>query len=336
MITADSGQVRTKAFAFQDPELQATLQLRLAISDAGSGRRAGAGPACPAERLRARRQQIWALYAEAVQDCSYFKPQRTPPGYVNACWTFAARYEGDRAMGVSWHDFAAKFRELSGEGVYAAWSVVYLEPVMAEQRFYGHGCPIHCPHRQTKVEWKKGLCPTAEAVQPTLMQFKANIGDLDEARRQADALRRTIEFFGEQELGNGDSSSQMSKKGLARIPKQLSAFGLLLGFRPSPVIRLPTFVILFAFRLSSSAFASNFLAFPANRNQARQGAYADFRQQTQRHGPQKTDALRAGELFPVADRDHDRQSAGGAQHRAETAGPGHEHGQEEQGRPAGP
>ena len=97
---------------------------------------------------------------------------------------------------MSWHDFAAKFRELSGEGIYAAWSVVYLEPVMAEQRFYGKGCPTHCPLYEGNAEWQQGLCPTAEAVQPKLMQFKGNIGDLDEAKQQADALRSTIEFFG--------------------------------------------------------------------------------------------------------------------------------------------
>jgi hypothetical protein len=28
-----------------------------------------------------------------------------------------------------------------------------------------------------------------------LMQFKGNIGDLDEARAQAEALRQTIEYF---------------------------------------------------------------------------------------------------------------------------------------------
>jgi perosamine synthetase len=143
----------------------------------------------------AKRQQIWSLYADAVKGCPFIKPQKTPPDYVNACWTFAARYEGEEAIGVSWHTFAEKYREFSGEGIYAAWSVVYLEPVIAEQRFYGKGCPTRCPLYEGTVDWKKGLCPTAEAVQPKLMQFKGNIGDMNEAKRLADALRKTIEFF---------------------------------------------------------------------------------------------------------------------------------------------
>jgi perosamine synthetase len=196
MITAQSGQVRTKAFAFQDPNYKrhASLGWQYRMPEVAAA--LGLAQLARLNDYVRLRQQIWALYAEAVKGCSYLRPQRTPPGYANACWTFAARYEGDRAMGVSWHDFAAKFRELSGEGVYAAWSVVYLEPVMAEERFYGRGCPNRCPHCQEPLEWKKGLCPMAEAIQPQLMQFKDNIGDLAEAQRQADALRRTIEFFG--------------------------------------------------------------------------------------------------------------------------------------------
>ena len=208
-LTASSGQVRNKARSFQDPEYKRHdsfgWQYRLPEVCAAIGM-------AQLARLNdyvAKRQQIWAMYAEVVEGCSYIKPQRTPPGYVNACWTFAARYEGEESIGVSWHEFAEKFRELSGEGVYAAWSVVYLEPVIAEQRFYGKGCPVRCPHYKGNVDWRPGLCPTAEAVQPKLMQFKGNLGNMDEARRQADALRATIEFFGHGDgKGRLDSQSQ--------------------------------------------------------------------------------------------------------------------------------
>ena len=119
-----------------------------------------------------------------------------PDGYTSACWTFAARYEGEKEIGVTWHDFAHKYNELSGEGIYAAWSVAYLEPVIAEQHFYGNGCPTRCPHYGGKVQWGPGLCPVAETVQPKLMQFKCNLGDMDYVKAQADALRRTVDYFG--------------------------------------------------------------------------------------------------------------------------------------------
>jgi perosamine synthetase len=138
---------------------------------------------------------------DAVAGCDYFKPQRIPDGRVHSCWTFAGRYLGEQKIGVSWKDFAEKYCEMGGAGVYAAWSVVYLEPAMREQVFYGKGCPVRCPHYKGKVDWKPGLCPTAERVQRQLAQFKNNMGTIKEARRQADALRRTIEYFGIRDNG---------------------------------------------------------------------------------------------------------------------------------------
>ena len=199
-LAADSGQVRNKARSFQDPNYKRHDSLGWQYRMPEVCAALGMAQLARLDQYVMKRQQIWRLYADAVKGCSYILPQRTPPGYVNACWTFAARYEGEAAIGTSWYEFAEKFRELSDEGIYAAWSVVYFEPVIAEQQFYGRGCPNQCPMYEGKLEWKKGLCPTAEAVQPKLMQFKGNIGDIGEAQRQADALRRTIEHFG---YGNG-------------------------------------------------------------------------------------------------------------------------------------
>ncbi len=195
-VTADNGQVRKKTFAFQDPNYKRHTgfgwQYRLPEVAAA----VGLAQVARLDEYVEKRQRIWQMYAEAVEDCSYLIPQKVPEGYVNACWTFVARYEGEAEIGVSWHGFAERFGAFSGEGIYAAWSVAYLEPVMAEQRFYGNGCPVRCPLYEGQVEWGPGLCPVAESVQPKLMQFKCNLGDLTEAQIQADALRETVEFFG--------------------------------------------------------------------------------------------------------------------------------------------
>ena len=45
-------------------------------------------------------------------------------------------------------------------------------------------------------DYSPGLCPVAESIQPKLMQFKTNYMDLNEAERQAEILRKTIESFG--------------------------------------------------------------------------------------------------------------------------------------------
>ena len=44
-----------------------------------------------------------------------------------------------------------------------------------------------------KVEYKEGLCPVTEKVQPTIMQFVNNYGSLEDAQPKVDALRKAIE-----------------------------------------------------------------------------------------------------------------------------------------------
>ena len=45
------------------------------------------------------------------------------------------RYQGLAARGVSWYDFRTAFIENGGDGIYGAWAVPYLEPVIAERQF---------------------------------------------------------------------------------------------------------------------------------------------------------------------------------------------------------
>jgi perosamine synthetase len=47
------------------------------------------------------------------------------------------------------------------------------------------------------IEYKKGLCPVAESIQPKLMQFKTNYRSLELAEIKAQALKKTIKHFKE-------------------------------------------------------------------------------------------------------------------------------------------
>jgi perosamine synthetase len=144
----------------------------------------------------AKRQAIARLYLEAIEGCEYLIPQAQPDGFVNSYFTFAMIYEGEAALGVPWAHFRRKYIELGGDGFYAAWQVVYMEPVMREMAFYGRGCPVRCPlYEGPRVEWGPGLCLVAEALQPKLMQLKTNYGDLETAQQKAEALRKTIRHY---------------------------------------------------------------------------------------------------------------------------------------------
>jgi perosamine synthetase len=129
-------------------------------------------------------------FIEVMKDCDYLKPQVTPDGFTNSYYTLGVVYEGETSIGVSWEAFRKTYIELGGDGVYGAWSVPYLEPMMVERRF-----AARLPSVYENVRYEAGLCPVAEAVQPKLMQFKTNYRDPKLAEIKADVLCQTIRKF---------------------------------------------------------------------------------------------------------------------------------------------
>lgn len=144
------------------------------------------------DELVQQRQAIAQLFDEAIEGCDWMIPQKTPEGVVNSFYTYAVRYEGEEALGISWKEFYKRYIELGGDGFYSAWCVPYLEPVIAQREFYGRGCPLQCPWYGGEVIYEKGLCPTAEAIQSKIMQFKTNYRDMELAKRKVGALKKTI------------------------------------------------------------------------------------------------------------------------------------------------
>lgn len=124
-----------------------------------------------------QRVAVARLYADAVQDCGWLIPQATPDGYVHSYWTYVLRLADD--VDFSWYDFRRKYIELGGDGIYAAWQLTYLEPAF----------------RDLSPQYRRGLCPVAETLQPRLLQFKTNYMDLSLAAQKAEALSRTIAYF---------------------------------------------------------------------------------------------------------------------------------------------
>ena len=127
------------------------------------------------------------LFLEVMQDCDFLIPQEVCEGLTHSYYTLGVRYEGQEAIGVSWEDFRRTYKECGGDGIYGAWSVPYLEPVMATRRF-----ARRCPLIYDDITYEIGLCPVAEQIQPKLMQFKTNYRDLHLAEYKAECLRRTI------------------------------------------------------------------------------------------------------------------------------------------------
>lgn len=141
------------------------------------------------DELVARRQEVAALFRTALDGNDWISAQVVPDGLDHSYWTFVAEL---RPSTVEWHKFRDTFRKLGGDGVYAAWQLTYLEPMFLERRLLGRESLIS---NERLSEYKVGLCPVAESIQPRLLQFRTNYWIWDEAVRQADVLRRTIEAF---------------------------------------------------------------------------------------------------------------------------------------------
>ena len=129
------------------------------------------------------RQAAARAFASVVQGHDWLVPQFVPADYVHSYWTFAVRLMPK--AGISWKEFVRAFREKGGDGIYGAWQLTYLEPAFRGIKF---------GDTQTQL-LDKGLCPVAEEIQPSLLQFKTNYWDQESADRQAEALSKTILHF---------------------------------------------------------------------------------------------------------------------------------------------
>ena len=133
------------------------------------------------------RIEITKIFKDVISDCDYLVPQYTPPGYENTYWTFAVKFI---KKDVSWQEFRKMFMKFGGDGIYAAWTLVYRETLFSSGVFRER-----CPMVYKNVSYPDGLCPIAEEIQPQLMQFVNNYGSLEEAETQVEALVRTINYY---------------------------------------------------------------------------------------------------------------------------------------------
>ena len=172
-LTAEQGRMQVVPATFQDPSYKRhdTLGYNYRMPEISAA--VGLAQLERAELIVSGRELVAQLFAGAIEGCPWMIPQKTPEGYTNTYYTYAVKYEGQAALGVSWRAFYNKYIEMGGDGFYACYSVPYQEPAL-------------------KTMFIDGNCPVAEATQPKLMQFKTNYRDMELAKRKAEALRKTI------------------------------------------------------------------------------------------------------------------------------------------------
>lgn len=142
------------------------------------------------DELVTLRKKVAKIFMDVMADCPYLTPQANLPDTENSYYSLGVIYDGEEQIGVPWADFRREYVELGGDGFYGAWSVPYLEPVMAEGIF-----KRRCPDIYEKVNYPQGLCPVAEKIQKKIMQFKTNYRDLSLAEEKAEVLAKLIKKY---------------------------------------------------------------------------------------------------------------------------------------------
>lgn len=129
-----------------------------------------------------KRMEIGRMFNEAVGDCSWLVPQKTPKGYVNSYWTYALLLKSNK---ISWHQFRKTYLDEGGHQFYGCFKLTYMEPALLGKKF-----------KENNIEYKQGLCPIAEKIQPNLILLKTNFVDMNYAEQQVSALKKTIKKLG--------------------------------------------------------------------------------------------------------------------------------------------
>ena len=64
--------------------------------------------------LVSKRQKVAEFFLEAINDCDWLIPQKSPKGFTNTYWTFTILYFGDDRLSISWQEFWMKYKEMGG------------------------------------------------------------------------------------------------------------------------------------------------------------------------------------------------------------------------------
>lgn len=131
------------------------------------------------------RIEVAKIFDKAIHGNNLLKRQVEPDGVINSYWSYSLVLNTE-CPEVDWYKFRDLFQKNGGDGYYAAWKLSYNEPLFQNiiQNIPG--------------VWQKydaQLCPVSEFLQPRMVQLKTNYWDLDEAKKQADILNKTISEF---------------------------------------------------------------------------------------------------------------------------------------------
>ena len=139
-------------------------------------------------------QRAYAVLSAALEGCDWLQPRVIREGCGNSPYIFSCLYRGEE-HGIDPMVFQQALFD-TGD----LWNVgftqvpaykykLFTEPLAYQNK----GCPTrNCPYYEGDYEYRDGLCPTAEAILPHLVNTNCMISE-ETAKRVAEGLRRAIE-----------------------------------------------------------------------------------------------------------------------------------------------
>jgi perosamine synthetase len=182
-LTASAGRTSLASSEFQNPDYERHDVLGLNYRMNAITAAVGLAQLERIEFLVKRRISIGEKFLDAVKDCEYLLPQGHLDDTTHTFYTFGVRYLGEKMRGISWKDFYNRYTAKGGNGFYSAWINPYLEPVLKGKKL---GEQI----------LNFGLCPIAEEYQKSIMLFKTNHRNPDEASKDVQILKDLIKEIG--------------------------------------------------------------------------------------------------------------------------------------------
>ena len=135
-----------------------------------------------AKELVDNRIEVARIFDEAINNQELLIRQKEPEGYKNSYWSYSLMLKTDNPD-VDWYRFRDLFQKNGGDGYYAAWKLSYNEPAYQE---------ILQPMPGVWQKYDEKCCPNAEYLQKRMIQLKTNYWDIEEAKNQAEILKKTI------------------------------------------------------------------------------------------------------------------------------------------------
>ena len=182
-LSASAGRTSLASSIYQDPDYERFDLIGLNYRMNQITAAVGLAQFERIELLVGRRRKIGQMFLDAIKNCKWLLSQEIPNYMDHSYFTFGVRYLGEESKGVKWKEFYNLYKKMGGDGFYACWKPPYLEPSLYGKKL---GNQI----------FKEGLCPIAEKYQKTIMVFKTNYRNLDEAKKQTMILTKLIDEIG--------------------------------------------------------------------------------------------------------------------------------------------